>query len=99
MIFDGEAFDNDVNKLIKEFLSNQWIENLEILKRINCIDRIEMAEIIDVESWQDKTEFDSIWKSFQQGVFQGLCSLDAKNVIKVCEYAKSKLKINLDTPQ
>lgn len=79
---------------IKDEILNQmerYLGIMELLNRINCIDKRTMREVLQVETWGDKTEFDNIWRSFQYSPYHGLGRLDISNLMKLFSYAEKDM--------
>ena len=75
-----------------------WQDYLELLKVINCMGKDEWHKALAVTTWSWQEEFEQIWEmNRKNGLFNGLCLLDEKNVDLLFEYAKAKYKKNQRT--
>jgi hypothetical protein len=68
----------------------------EILGVFKCIhtylNKLTAYEILKVDTWGDKDEFEDIWNEFQKSPFHGLCALDDSNLDRVFEWAIDRMQ-------
>lgn len=61
---------------------------LDLLKTIySFLDYKTGYEVLQVDSWFDKTEYDVIFNTLKGNLYSGLCKLDANNLEKLFRWA------------
>lgn len=68
-----------------------WGSYMDLLKVINCMDKKEWIEAINVADWPMPQSFERVWDHYKRfGLFESLCLLDEGNLNKLFDFAFDK---------